>query len=192
MINRKALLERERRKLRWLQEKLDEQRRLVHELEGMETDALDLAFEREVEAKSVYEGGGARLAAESFGEYVAPGASATGQLAQEAVKPRWRKPRQLPEKWVKILSFIGADGKTYDQVKEFVTGEGLDISPDAVRTGLMNYRREYGLVENPRRGFYRATEGAFEVIRAQENESLAAGNSEASEPQSNPLPTDAA
>ena len=62
----------------------------------------------------------------------------------------------------------------------------------AARTALMNYRREHGLVENPKRGFYIATEKALALVEAQKGEGSAAGNSGPFGPQPTPLTTAAA
>ena len=51
----------------------------------------------------------------------------------------------------------------------------------------MNYRKDFGFVESPRKGFYRATDKAVAFIDAHKDESPAMDDGEASESQPTPL-----
>lgn len=185
------VLEREHQKLNWLRKKVAEQERRVKALEELADDPLDEMFDREMsgaDTQTVIVGSAEEEGEEQTrGESNPFGAGRTHRLV--GYEPRvshgtWvRSPRQLPQSWVSILTFLGPEGKTNAEVVEFIARENLKITPEAVRAGLMNYRRDFGMVENPKRGFYRATEKALQMIKTQTNESLATG--EASEP----LPT---
>ena len=184
MSEHSALLARELRKLEWLREKVTEQAKRVEAIERLLDDPLDEMFEREV----------GRPAAQA--PVQAPSAKADSttlnvlkdvrQHLEDIMTPRrataaWtRRQRHLPLTWTLILSHIGKDGKTYSQLKQFIASKGLPISADAMRAGLMNYRRDYGLIENPKRGFYVATDRAMELI--QENESLVKNEASESQP----------
>lgn len=51
----------------------------------------------------------------------------------------------------------------------------------------MNYRKDFGFVENPRKGFYKATDKALAFIEAHKDESPAIDDGEAFESQPTPL-----
>lgn len=172
MSQREELLKREKLKLSWLREKVTDQERLVSTLERIPNDPLDEMFERETR-----------------------GARDTPVLAELETRPlvdvwrpgselAWGKhPRRVPPNWVKLLTFIGKDGKTLGQVEAFIKEHSLPLSNGAARTGLMNYRKEHGFVDSPKKGFYMATDKALEAIASQEGESPATENSEASSSQ---------
>ena len=188
MSERIKLIERERRKLDWLREKVTEQERRLRALEELKDDPLDEMFERELAAADpVHTSAQASGTAPAMMTSPAPSTHLERLLRPIDVTAWVRVPRRFAPNWVQLLKFIGPEGKTYAQVKQFLTATGLPIKPDAVRAGLMNYRKEFGLVENPKKGFYVVTEKALEMIRAQEGESPATGDSEASKTQPHPL-----
>jgi hypothetical protein len=186
MDERIALLDRERRKLLWIKDKLDQQQRRVDALEALQNDPLDEMFDRENSTDVPL----SALPPSTPSSEPKSGSQQTKQvpdmvplLGKYFSVPWIRRPKQLPEKWVRIFDFIGREGKNYTEVKAFIKREGLAISPDAVRTGLMNYRKEFGLVENPKRGQYNLSEHGADVIAGLKNESPAAVGNEASESQ---------
>ena len=189
MLQRSELLERERQKLAWLQAKVKEQALRVHTIEQIKDDPLDEMFERE-------NNGSARVQASALdGSAIAAPGPATVEMTGRAPLVQsgaalfqWvRKARRVPANWVAVLRFLGREGKTFREVEAFLVRENVAMTPGAARTGLMNYRKDFGFVENPRKGFYKATEQALGAIRAQEEESPATGNSGASESQPDPL-----
>jgi|GEM_PF-3949145 len=172
MSQRTELLERERKKLDWLLKKVDEQRARVKALEQIQDDPLDAMFERELRSSSVGEEHNSdqkilhaptekTSRADSF-------AGQLGQLSRGALPPE-RFPRRIPYNWVSLLTFIGRDGKTLAEVEKFVEAHAFKMKAGSVRTGLMNYRKDFGFVENPRAGFYVATDKALNVISNQMN-----------------------
>ncbi|EWS54453.1 MULTISPECIES: hypothetical protein [unclassified Methylibium] len=202
MSDRAALIERERRKLVWLRAKVSEQEARVRALEDLADDPLDEMFDKETRGQS-----NAADSVQAPAHAPQPVIASTSVVHQETrpqrelivsdaarvqlqqlLKPvasaAWsRRPRQIAPNWVRILGFIGREGKTYTEVREFIAKENLAISPEAARTALMNYRKDFGLVENPKRGFYIATERALAIIEAQKNESPAFAENGAHEPQ---------
>lgn len=72
-----------------------------------------------------------------------------------------------------MITYLGEEGKTFPQVEAFLSAGGASMTPGAARTGLMNYRKDFGFVENPRKGFYRATKKGLDAIEAQKGEGLA-------------------
>jgi hypothetical protein len=196
MDERVALIERERRKLNWLRQKVEEQARRVQALEAMQDDPLDEMFERDTAgAPSTAPADQVRQ------ERVSQTDRSTEQPAQRTTTTAFptgtyaswqRLPKRLPPHWVHLFEFIGREGKTSAEVLEFIKSREFKISGEAVRTALMNYRREFGLVENPRRGFYQMTEKGMEFVQAHKEESPADSNSEAFEPPPTPLTTAAA
>ena len=61
------------------------------------------------------------------------------------------------------------------------------VTRGVARTGLMNYRKDFGFVENPRKGFYKATDKALAFIEEHKDESPAIDDGEAFESQPTPL-----
>src|SRR6185312_3655877 len=82
-----------------------------------------------------------------------------------------RRHKRIPPNWVALITFLGEEGKTFSEVEAFLRSGGATMSPGAARTGLMNYRREFGFVENPRKGFYKATRKGLDVVESQQKES---------------------
>ena len=86
-----------------------------------------------------------------------------------------------------MFNYIGLEGKSYEDVRLYIHDRDLKISEGAVRTALMNYRKDNGFIENPKKGFYRTTERAMRFIEAQER-----GNPtrQGEEPLTQPIPLD--
>jgi len=149
-----AQIDRETAKVKLLRGKIEECEKRIAMLRSMrEDDALDKLLDQELRTT-------APTAPTPVTQPQAP--------ADNEIKPR-RKP--IPENWSKLLAFIGEDGKSSDQVRAFLTDSPIGITPDASRTGLMNFRKEYGFVDSPRRGFYKLSPLGAEAIRAQQSES---------------------
>lgn len=181
MSQRAALLDLERKKLALLRSKVAEQARRVSLLEQMDDDPLDALLERELATQTSaapVEPATPRTAPIAIDvQTSAPEPAQARALPSPALLPTaappdlyvWkRRPRGMTKTWAVLLSFIGEEGKTYEQVKEFIDRTGLKISHGATRTQLMNYRKDFGFVDNPRKGFYVATKAALEFIKAHE------------------------
>lgn len=183
MSQRSALLELERRKLALLRSKLSEQERRVQTLEAMDDDPFDALLERELSALEVKQP--APLPAEAPKPKQALVQSVLTPPPSWGQKPRY--PRRVPPIWVQLLTFIGLDGKTYEQVLAFVSANKMAISEGAVRAQLMNYRKDFAFVENPRKGFYLATPRALSYLQTQEGGGAAVNDDGASNSQPAPL-----
>jgi hypothetical protein len=181
MSHRTELLEHERRKLSLLRNKLAEQEQRVKVLEQMVDDPLDEILEREMAsaASARQEEPGAVLS-QDRGENETTRSSA---LSPPPLASFWHRiPRRMPAQWVRLLTFIGNDGKTFAEVETFIKNAGLAMTPGAARTGLMNYRKDFGFVENPRKGFYKTTDKCTAFIEALKDESPANGGAPESQP----------
>lgn len=163
------ILDLERRKLSLLRTKVADQERRVKVLETLLDDPLDALLERElthpVEPQTPTQAASEPVAEEDA-HVTQQDQAPVAQLFNWNALPR--NPRRVPPIWVQLLRYIGAEGKTYDDVKRFIQERELRISEGAVRTQLMNYRKEFGFVESPKKGFYKATERALSFIDAQE------------------------
>ena len=192
MSQRDALLDLERRKLGLLRQKLAEQERKVKTLEAMDDDPFDALLERELGLHTAH---AATLEVEPVrppqpAKTPEPEPAAAGEEVLNA-RFNWgaelRRPRRIPRNWVRLLRFIGPDGKTYDQVTAFIAESKFAITPGAARTQLMNYRKDFGFIENPSKGFYKATERALGFLDTQEGEDPAVGTGGVFSLQPNPL-----
>ena len=74
-----------------------------------------------------------------------------------------------------------------DVVGNFIAESKFAITPGAARTQLMNYRKDFGFIENPSKGFYKATERALGFLDTQEGEDPAVGTGGVFSLQPNPL-----
>ena len=188
MSHRTELLELERRKLLLLRHKLVEQERRVQTLEQMQDDPLDELLERELaQATAVQTPVQAQRGhQEEATEIDIPEPPSVPSMLPMAAT--WQRiPRRIPPQWARLLSYIGSDGKSFAEVEAFIKNEDLALTPGAARTGLMNYRKDFGFVENPRKGFYKATDKALAFIEAHKDESPAIDDGEAFESQPTPL-----
>lgn len=180
MSQRAELLDLERRKLSLLRNKVKEQEARIQTLEGMEDDPFDALLEQELAANTT-----AQRAINTIQTANATSVQTPAQVAESAdvhtyaqsgqvsaaSEPAFawqRKPRRMPDKWIRLLTFIGKEGKDYEQVTAFIDDNDLSLTHGAARTQLMNYRRDFAFVENPRKGFYVATERALEFIAKQQ------------------------
>lgn len=75
--------------------------------------------------------------------------------------------KKLSEKALKLLSYIGKEGKSLQQLAEFVGRNDLDMTNQNIRNFAMVYRKNFHYIENPRVGFYRLTDLGEEVIQKQ-------------------------
>ena len=76
-----------------------------------------------------------------------------------------RKPgKSLSQKAIAILKFIGIDGKTLSQIIEYANLINLGMTDGNIRNFAMIYRKDFGYLENPQRGFYRLTEKGLDAI----------------------------
>jgi hypothetical protein len=197
MSQKTALLEHERKKLAWLCAKVAEQERRVALLEGLEDDPLDAILYGElatVQAETHQVQTPALTdAQQTIKAPVKEPAQEPAPLATPALLPsqfQWgqqpRLPRKVPANWVSLLRFLGRDGKTYEDVKLYIRDRGIPLTEGAARTQLMAYRKDFGFVENPKKGFYKATERALSFIDKQEGGSPVSQD-EVSGSQPNPL-----
>jgi hypothetical protein len=83
-------------------------------------------------------------------------------------------PRKISTQWIELIRFLGLDGKDFNQVQEFLRKAGSQMSPGSIRTGLMTYRKGYGLVANPSPGFYSATPKGMAFVESHGTKAIGA------------------
>lgn len=189
MSHRTELLEHERRKLSLLRNKLVEQEQRVKVLEQMQDDPLDAVLDRELAQDNSNQQAAAAAAAQAP---IEPPPQAVEVPQRVEAFPAggfvWQRvPRRIPPQWAQLLAFIGSEGKTFTEVEAFIKEAQLPMTPGAARTGLMNYRKDFGFVENPRKGFYKTTDKAMAFMQARKDESPTTDDDGASESQPTPL-----
>lgn len=96
----------------------------------------------------------------------AAGANDAVAKAPRAAKMTRETPRKISPQWVGLIAHLGFDGKDFSQVEQFMARSGTPMTPGAIRTGLMNYRKDYGLVSNPKPGFYAATQKGMDFVKS--------------------------
>lgn len=73
--------------------------------------------------------------------------------------------RAIGTEQIKLLKFIGPDGKQLKELIAFSKENGLDMNDTYLRNFASIYRKRYGLLENPHPGFYRLTEAGQNAIK---------------------------
>jgi hypothetical protein len=170
-----ALIERERRKLAWLRDKVVEQEKRVSALALLTADdPLDEMFDREVGTPpSAKPSVVAPLAGQALTASTAPVAYPQTLAWLTPGGARFRTPRRLPENWVTMFEFIGTGGKSLKSIESFIQAGSVTLTPGAARAGLMHYRKEFGLIASPQKGFYQVTERGIKLLESLKDESPA-------------------
>ena len=154
------LIERERRRRTLLVQKLDETDRRIQALLAMsrQHDPLDKWLDEQTETST---------------SAPAPAVVAPAAGAVDVVRPATRKTRDTPKKitahWLDLIEHLGFDGKDFVQVQTFMARSGMPMLPGSIRPGLMNYRKDYGMVANPKPGFYCATQKGIDFVQQRRN-----------------------
>lgn len=65
--------------------------------------------------------------------------------------------RPIGEEQLKLLKFIGSDGKALKDLVVFSKEKNLGMNDTYLRNFASIYRKRYGLLESPHTGFYRLT-----------------------------------
>ena len=73
--------------------------------------------------------------------------------------------RKLTEKSLVMLSYIGKEGKTLDQLEAFSNERGFDMDRHGLRSFTNLYRRRYRLLVADRQGFYRLTDAGIHYLQ---------------------------
>lgn len=151
------IIENEKRKRALLVAKVAESDKRISMLEAMRQE--DRSWDALLEADS----------AKSAGATTMPTVPALipdrQEMAQET-NDVYRVPKKISPQWLELIEFLGTEGKSFEQVKAHLISTRNPLKEAAARTGLMNYRKEYDLISNPRPGFYAATERALNFIAA--------------------------
>jgi hypothetical protein len=65
--------------------------------------------------------------------------------------------KPLGESQLKLLRFLGKEGKSLKDMVAFAKSHNLDMTDQNVRNFAMIYRKKYGYIESPHMAFYRLT-----------------------------------
>lgn len=159
-----AMIERERRRRALLVQKLDETDQRIQALVAMsrQLDPLDKWLDEQMAEPQL------KTSAAS----VAVAASLGGNGAAEAppaARTKRDTPRKISAQWVDLIEHLGLDGKDFSQVQAFMASTDAPMTAGSIRTGLMNYRKDYGLVTSPKPGFYCATQKGMDFVQERRN-----------------------
>lgn len=160
-MNYEQLIDRERQRRALLVQKLDETDRRIQMLMSMsrQPDLLDKWLDEQTAAPTPAHHPMASSPVEQ--------AADAGQLQSDMPTRMTREtPRKISTQWVSLLEHLGLEGKDFSQVQAFTARGETPMTAGAIRTGLMNYRKDYGLVANPKRGFYCATQKGIDFVLA--------------------------
>lgn len=81
-----------------------------------------------------------------------------------AARVKGSSPKKMSAQWVALVEYLGLDGKAFSEVESFTQSAGSPMTAASIRTGLANYRKDYGLVANPKPGFYAATQKGLDFV----------------------------
>lgn len=74
--------------------------------------------------------------------------------------------KRLADNTIKLLKKIGKDGIDLRDLVKYATINNLGMTDQNIRNLAMIYRKQYGFIENPRKGFYRLTEIGLSAVEA--------------------------
>ena len=152
------MIDREKRRRALIVQKLDETDRRIAMLIAMskQPDPLDKWLDEQTASSTP------ALTSAASASHTGPvsGLTAEAQAPSESASAKMTRdtPRKITPQWVALIAHLGLAGKDFAQVQAFLKSTGKPMTPGSIRTGLMNYRKDYGLVSNPKPGFYIATE----------------------------------
>ena len=162
-----TIIERERRRRNLLIQKLDETDRRIQTLMAMskQLDPLDRWLDEQMATPTP------STAPAPVPSTQHP-AVAGGTESLQTAKMTRDTPRKISAQWVDLIEYLGLDGKDFSQVQSFMARGETPMTPGAIRTGLMNYRKDYGLVASLKPGFYCATQKGMEFVQVRRNRAV--------------------
>ena len=72
--------------------------------------------------------------------------------------------KPIADKQLRLLKFIGKEGKKLKEMIEFSNLNNLDMTPENIRNFVVVYKKRYGLIESPHSGFYQLTKTGINAI----------------------------
>lgn len=153
-----SLIRQEEAKVALLKAKIVECERRIEVLRSLlSSDDLDAYLQKSVSG----EGGG--MAPWPFAQ-PGPAIHSVGfgqpTASQSFVEPR----RRLSEDVVGLLRYIGAAGKTLDELEDYCRVWDLSYDRAAIRSLMSSYRIRHGFIDNPKNGFFRLNERAMKFL----------------------------
>lgn len=74
--------------------------------------------------------------------------------------------KKLSKSVLSLLNYIGADGKTLDELETFSDQEGLKLDRGALRSFASTYRIKYGFLHSSRKGHVQLTERGQQYVKS--------------------------
>jgi len=147
------LIEQEQAKIALLRAKIEECQRRIDVLRSfLNTDELDTLLTKSLLPESVE-----REAASHARLDVQPRRASSPGGAQD---PR----RRLSDDVLKILRFIGSDGKTLNELESFCKSKGFRHNRGSLRSMISTYKLKHGFIDSEDPGIFRLTERALTFL----------------------------
>jgi hypothetical protein len=146
----------EKQKIDMFQGKIDQCKKRIASLEflmGDSDDALDALASNMITA-TTHDVAPIPLASAVAGKEIQP------SVAHDVREPK----KRLADNTVKLLKLIGKEGKELKELVDYSMKNNLNMRDQNIRNFAMIYRKQYGYIENPRKGFYRLTEAGQNAV----------------------------
>ena len=75
--------------------------------------------------------------------------------------------KPIGENQLKLLRFIGKEGKSLKDIMVFSEEKNLDITDQNIRNFCVIYKKKYGYIESPHMAFYRLTSSGEKAAQKQ-------------------------
>ena len=142
-----SLIAKEEAKLELLRKKVAVTEQVIQALRGIDTDDIDTALTKQI-------------------GNVVPVSHVRRQSDAPAAVSVSRMPARKESVVPVVLEFLGKDGKTMDQLAEYMKMNKHTVTRAGLRTLLMNLRKNKGLVDNPMHGFYKLSDAGEKALSA--------------------------
>jgi hypothetical protein len=152
-ISYSSLIEQEQAKIALLQAKITECERRIELLNSfVNADELDDLLTRKSQEQDELKAGGASAVQAQLPELVSE--------ARGYELPK----RRLTDDVKIILRYIGAEGKSLDELEAFCSAKGFKHNRGSLRSLASNYKTKHGFVTSPKLGFFKLAERGQEFL----------------------------
>jgi len=163
-LSYKALIDQEQAKIRFLEAKIGECQRRIEVLQSfLNVDDLDALLAKNLSQQSA-------KAEQSHPQNEVSDSIINGvvpQLRHPEGQDGYELPkRRLTDDVVVILRYVGAAGKTLDNIEAFCAWNQMKVDRGAIRSMMSNYKLKHGFIDSPRTGFFILTERALAYLDA--------------------------
>lgn len=164
------LISQERAKIDLLRQKIRECEMRISVFESMTDDDLDVALSKSL-------GSGASIGTSHATDIPAPLGSHTLQTpahdAEHQTQPvhQFEVPKKrISSQMLKLLYFIGENGKGVDDLVGYAKQSAIDITRGGIRSTMNNYKNKFGLLVSPKDGFFRLSERGVAYLASLKSE----------------------